>query len=213
MNIDKYINEGQDPKTVEKLLIKLQDMLLSGEVITYIAVQKRPAVTILPDSIAMSSKRIFLTEFTKLGLATNFEIFAWKDIKDIAFKEEIFGAKFTVIPVKGENLSIDYIPKNQARKLYQLANDALEKFKEDSLKQEFEIKKANQQPPVLNIHHEDHEQHRPLKPGEEPTLRPQGGEPEDELVQKLQKLKFLFEKNLITQAEYDSKKNELLSQL
>src|SRR5690606_40571536 len=88
MNIDKYIHDGQDPKIVEKLLIKLQDIMVSGEVITYIAVQKKPAVTLLPDTIALSNKRIFLSEFTKLGLATNFEIFAWKDVKDITFKEE-----------------------------------------------------------------------------------------------------------------------------
>src|SRR5690606_39347898 len=85
----------------------------------------KPAVTLLPDSIAISNKRIFLCEFTKLGLATNFEIFPWQDIKDIAFKEEIFGSKVTVIPFTGENLTIDYIPKTQARKLYRLIKDAL----------------------------------------------------------------------------------------
>lgn len=205
MNIDKYIHDGQDPKIVEKLLIKLQDIMVSGEVITYLAVQKKPAVTLLPDTIALSNKRIFLSEFTKLGLATNFEIFAWKDLKDIAFKEEIFGSKFTLIPVKGENLSIDYVPKTQARKLYQLASEALEEYREAQEQQELEASA----PAFLT--HAEHEPNRPLLASEEPVLK--RDEPEDELVKKLEKLKFLFEKNLITQAEYDTKKNELLSQL
>src|SRR5690606_40286178 len=111
---------------VEKIHTKILDMLTHGEAINYIAVQKKPAVTLLPDSIAITNRRIFLCEFTKLGLATNFEIFTWRDIKDIAFKEEIFGSKVTVIPFTSENLSIDYIPKVQARKLYQLIKEALE---------------------------------------------------------------------------------------
>lgn len=203
MNIDKHIHDGQDPKIVEKLLIKLQDIMVSGEVITYIAVQKKPAVTLLPDTIALSNKRIFLSEFTKLGLATNFEIFAWKDVKDITFKEEIFGSKFTIIPIKGENLSIDYIPKTQARKLYQLASESLEESRE--------IQQQESEANAAPLSHADHEMHRPLLPSEEPVLKAE--EPEDELVRKLEKLKVLFEKNLITQAEYETKKNELLSQL
>src|SRR5690606_15254428 len=97
-----------------------------GESINYISVQKKPAVTLLPDTITLSNKRIFLCEFTRLGLATNFEIFSWQDIKDMAFKEEIFGSKVTVIPYTGENLTVDYIPKIQARKLYQLIKAALD---------------------------------------------------------------------------------------
>lgn len=209
MNIDKYINDGQDPKIVEKLLIKLQDIMVSGEVITYISVQKKPAVTLLPDTIALSNKRIFLSEFTKLGLATNFEIFAWKDLKDIAFKEEIFGSKFTIIPIKGENLSVDYIPKNQARKLYQLASEALDEYREQQVQQELEANLPP--PPTTTIQRESCDYDRPLYPIEEPVLKT--NEPADEMVTKLEKLKYLFEKNLITQEEYDSKKNELLSQL
>ena len=183
MYIDQYLNEEQDPKVVEKLLSKLKDMLTSGEVITYIAVQKKPAVTLLPDCIVITTKRIILCESAKLGLTTNFEIFAWQDVKEVAFKEEFFGAKFTVIPQNGENLTVEYIPKIQARKLYQLASEALERKLEE--------------------------------PIEEPQLKQDSkpSEPEDdELTLKLKKLKTLFEKQLITQAEYESKKNDILSQ-
>ena len=129
MSIDKFTQDGQDPKIVEKIYNKIADMLTHQERVNYIALQKKPAVTLLPDSVTISNKRIFLCEFTKLGLATNFEIFDWNDIKDIAFKEEIFGSKVTVIPFTGENLSIDYIPKTQARRLYQMIKDILEEIK------------------------------------------------------------------------------------
>ena len=131
MSLDKYIQDGQDLKVIEKVHGKISDMLMQNENIRYIALQKKPAVTLLPDSITITNKRIFLCEFTKLGLSTNFEIFSWKDIKDIAFKEEIFGSKVTVIPFTGENLSIDYIPKTQARRLFQLIKEALEDVQSD----------------------------------------------------------------------------------
>lgn len=213
MYIEQYLNEEQDPKVVEKLVGKLKDMLTSGEIITYIAVQKKPAVTLLPDCVVITNKRVFLCEAAKLGLTTNFEIFTWQDIKDVSFKEEFFGAKFTVIPQSGENLTVEYIPKIQARKLYQLASEALEKKQEELRLRDLELKKATTPPVMLKSVPEERQiEETPLKPEEEPVLKTLP-EPEDEVTAKLKKLKILFEKQLITQSEYENKKNEILSQL
>ncbi|MEH6306103.1 PH domain-containing protein [Olivibacter sp. CPCC 100613] len=214
MYIEQYLNEEQDPKVVEKLLSKLKDMLTSGEVVTYVAVQKKPAVTLLPDCVVLTSKRIMLCESAKLGLTTNFEILTWQDVKDVAFKEEFFGAKFTVIPQNGENLTVEYIPKVQARKLYQLANESLERKKEEQRLREIELKKATTPPVMLKPLQEETPIEPALKPEQEPILKATKTitEPEDEVTIKLKKLKVLFEKQLITQAEYENKKNEILSQ-
>ncbi len=213
INLEQFTRDGQDVKVVERLLSKVQDMLTTGEHINYIALQKKPAVTILPDSITVSNKRIFLCEFTKLGLATDFEIFSWDNIKDIAFKEEIFGSKVTVIPNFGENLSIDYIPKVQARKLYQLIKDALEQSKHGEIP--FEIEQQREEP-IAIIEEAPLETIEviPVSPTEPMLAAPEEiAEEPDELTQKLLKLKKLFDKQLITQAEYENKKNELLSQI
>jgi len=265
--IDKYVQDGQDAKLVEKIHSKILDMLTPGESINYIALQKKPAVNLLPDSITVSNKRIFLCEFTKLGLATNFEIFPWQDIKDIAFKEEIFGSKVTVIPFTGENLTIDYIPKTQARKLYQLIKDALANLQNQKSENK-DSKIAVENKPVLNNPiSRPVEKPEPVKPvepiepekpapvttelpkfEERPSLNStfanqnfqsqspkqetqeyQASEPapilvsnipvvnkveeDDEITLKLKKLKSLYDKQLITQAEYETKKAEILSQL
>lgn len=216
MRIDQFVIDGQDPKLVEKLLTKVQDMLTSGEYIQYIAVQKKPAVTILPDSITVSNKRIFLCEFTKLGLATDFEIISWENIKDINLKEEIFGSKVTVIPQSMENLSIDYIPKVQARKVYQLVKESLEQLGQIPLGIEHPLQKIF--PEVIQeIEAEEplfstDEVFVPSQPEVEQVEELEADE-EDELTQRLQKLKKLYDKQLITQAEYENKKSELLSQI
>ncbi|WP_423146978.1 PH domain-containing protein [Rubrolithibacter danxiaensis] len=200
--IDQYLTEEQDPKTVEKMLGKLQDMLTSGEAILYLAVQKKPAVTITPDCIAVTNKRIIFCLPGNLGLTTNFIIFPWQDIKEVSFKEEFFGAKFITVPLKGENISIDYIPKIQARKLYQFSNEQMEKQKD--IFQKTEISK---EPAILsNVTTSEPE-------AVAPTEKTQPEPEEDEITQKLKRLKSLFEKQLITQEEYEAKKADLLSQL
>jgi hypothetical protein len=247
MSIDKFLQDGQDPKIVEKIHGKILDMLTHGEAINYIALQKKPAVTLLPDSISITNRRIFLSEFTRLGLATNFEIFSWQDIKDIAFKEEIFGSKVTVIPFTGENLTIDYIPKVQARKLYQLIKEALENAQEADQTPEAPIvveTRTEVKAPTINELYKQEaakrreaelkvveasdvvEEESPVLPQPEPEaikpfIQPEPviaaaippKEEEDELTLKLKKLKNLYDKQLITQAEYESKKAEILSQL
>ncbi|OOG16053.1 hypothetical protein BWD42_21960 [Sphingobacterium sp. CZ-UAM] len=239
MNMEQFAQDGQDIKIIEKLITKVQDMLTPGEKIDYIAVQKKPAVTILPDSITISNKRIFMCEFTKLGLATDFEIFGWQDIKDIAFKEEIFGSKVTVIPFTGENLSIDYIPKVQARKLYQYIKAALENYKKTELAAEKEkiviapssprevvVEKVESNLPTPAPVTSPTPVITPPSPVVQPTASAPGTAPaapapvvpiveeeDDEITLKLKKLKTLFDKQLITQDEYEQKKREVLSSL
>lgn len=192
MKINHYIDDGQDPKVVEKLLLKLQDMLTTNETVAYIAVQKKPAVTLFPDSIALTDRRILICESTKLGLATDFKVFPWMAIRDITFKEGILGAKF-VLSLKSdeEQVSVNHIPKNQVRKLYQLASERFEKYQQE-LESVIDVGIGSDRAP-------DTAMPAPVQA--------------DELTVKLQKLKSLFEKELITQAEYDQKKNELLAQL
>lgn len=256
MSLDKFVQDGQDPKVVEKIYGKIEDILASSETVKYIAIQKKPAVTLLPDCIIISNHRIFLCEFTKLGLSTNFEIFSWKDIKDIAFKEEIFGSKVTIIPFTGENLSIDYIPKIQARKLFQLIKEALEISKQENIEP---VAKIVVQPvietpkpivPIRDIYEKPKEDIDPIAqnsnpvipttPMADPVPRFQNPvveekieivippvvnpisfsppatpivEADDDITLKLKKLKSLYDKQLITQSEYESKKAEILEQL
>ena len=206
MWIEQYIKDDQDPKTAEKILGKLREMLTSGEAIIYLAIQKKPAVTLIPDCIAVTNKRIVFCLPGNLGLTTNFITFTWQDVKEVSFKEEFFGAKFITVPQKGENLAIDYIPKVQARKLYQFCNEQLENRKGFQQNQDLEDKKFHAD--FENTSYtEIEEEHIPFLAKQEMV------DPDDELTLKLKKLKSLFEKQLITHDEYERKKADILSQL
>ena len=221
--MEQYITDDQDPKTVEKVIGKLRDMLTSGETIIYLAIQKKPAVTLIPDCIAVTNKRLIFCLPGNLGLTTSFSTYLWEDIKEVSFKEEFFGSKFITVPQTGENLSIDYIPKVQARKLYQFCNQQLEDNRELKRKRNSEaenIYTLNSGNPVRNDVAEDAE--NTIYTEFEEAYKPEVGsvaqtnsivEPEDEVTSKLKKLKILFEKQLISQQEYEAKKADILSQL
>ena len=212
-SIDRFLSDEQDPKTVEKVIGKLNDLLTTGEELLYLAVQKKPAVNLLPDSIAISNKRIFYCEPGNLGLTMNFKDISWKSIKEVSFKEELFGSKFICVPQYGENIVTEFIPKIQARKLHQAANQQLEEYKELLHQQKLEENRATAS--AINM------SAQPVNdlPIEEPKtpefiqIAEVVEEPEDETTLKLRKLKTLYDKHLITQEEYEAKKANILDSL
>jgi len=212
ISIDRFLSDEQDPKAVEKVIGKLNDLLTNAEEILYLAVQKKPAVNLLPDSIAISNKRIFYCEPGNLGLTMNFKDISWKSIKEVSFKEEFFGSKFICVPQHGENIVTEFIPKVQARKLHQAANQQLEEYKEMLRQQKLEENRATASPisfnaqPVAEI---------PVPEPEQPVIQIAEvvEEAEDETTLKLRKLKTLYDKHLITQEEYEAKKANILDSL
>lgn len=213
---DKFLYEEQDPKALEKVLGKLTDMLSSSEELIYIAVQKRPAVNLLPDCIAVSNKRIFYCQPANFGMTMNFKDISWKSIKEVSFKEEIFGSKFICVPLHGENIVTEYIPKAQARKLYQAAYEQLETFKESQNQQQLEEKRFSAAEPIpyTNLEIQEAEIVEPVVTSTPlPSAPVAMEEPEDETTLKLRRLKSLFDKQLITQEEYEAKKASILDTL
>src|SRR5471030_3319893 len=140
--IDKFLNDEQDPRAVEKVYVRLTDLLTTSEEILYIAVQKKPLVNILPDCIAITNKRVLFFEPANLGLSIKFVDFVWKDIVDVYTKEEIIGAIFSVKTTNGAEMGVDYLPKIQARKLYQYAQERKESEREARRLRDLEEKRA-----------------------------------------------------------------------
>lgn len=225
--IEKFLNEEQDPKAVEKIYLRLADLLTTGEEILYIAVQKKPIVNLFPDCVALTNKRILFFTPANLGLTIKFVDFVWKDIVDVYTKEEIIGAIFSVRTTNGAEMGVDYLPKVQARKLYQYAQERKESEREARRLRDLEEKRAesgaiqfenasrlaSQQPvtPVLATPESEPVQAAPPAPVAAPIVH-EAPKP-DELTEKLKKLRMLFDNGLISQEEYNHKKLDLLSDL
>jgi hypothetical protein len=131
-NLKKILNEDQDPKAIEKITSKLENLIMSNEEIGYIAVQKKPALTIFPDSVVVTNKRIILCKPKNLGLSMDFIDYDWDDIEAAFVKEGILGSDFTFTTKTELTQTVDYLPKNQARKLYTFSKEQLDKLKNPS---------------------------------------------------------------------------------
>lgn len=219
--IEKFLNEEQDPKTVEKIYLRLQDLLTTEEEILYIAVQKKPIVNLFPDCVAITNKRILFFTPANFGLTIKFLDFVWKDIVDVYTKEEIIGAIFSVKTTNGAEMGVDYLPKIQARKLYQYAQERKESEREARRLRDLEEKRAESG----SVQYEN-----TLRGAVQQTIAPTATIPvpthitqptpvvqeapkPDELTEKLKKLRMLFDNGLISQEEYNNKKLDLLNDL
>src|ERR1700749_2736968 len=140
--IEKFLNEEQDPKAVEKIYLRLTNLLTTGEETLYIAVQKKPLVNLFPECVALTNKRVLFFTPANLGLTIKFVDFVWKDIIDVYTKEEIIGAIFSVKTTNGAEMGVDYLPKIQARKLYQYAQERKEAEREARRLRDLEEKRA-----------------------------------------------------------------------
>jgi len=128
-HIKKFLNEEQDPKAVDKITSKLTDLLMKNEEIGYIGVQKKPAINVFPDSIVLTNKRIIICKPKNLGLSMDFTDYTWDDISGTFVKENILGSEFSFTTKTDLTISIDYIPKIQARKINTFAKEQLDILK------------------------------------------------------------------------------------
>ncbi|WP_026726903.1 PH domain-containing protein [Flavobacterium denitrificans] len=230
----KFLNEEQDPKAIEKITSKLTDLLMKGEEVGYIAVQKKPAITVFPDSIVLTNKRIIICKPKNLGLSMDFTDYTWDDIASTFVKENILGSEFSFGTKTDLAVSIDYIPKIQARKIYTYAKEQLDLLKnpvqagtpvqeavqveEPVFEDEDEVEEVETEEvtsfaeilPATPVVTETYEP-LPTQPTQPAGERKLSDLSKEELFDKLQNYKKLLDNGLIMQGEYDAYKKEILS--
>ena len=236
-NLKKLLNEDQDPKAIEKITAKLDNLLMTNEEVGYIAVQKKPAVTIFPDSIVVTNKRIILCKPKNLGLSMEFVDYDWDDIAASFVKEGILGADFSFSTKSDLTHTVDYLPKNQARKLYTYAKEQLDLLKNPKIEAAPIVEEVNYvtEEPIAIVEEAEYIEESPTEevtnfaeiiPIAQSGYRDEKQFPDgkvesnenplselsqDELFEKLQNYKKLLDNGLILQGEYDALKKDILS--
>jgi len=229
-NLKKILNEDQDPKAIEKITAKLDNLLMRNEEVGYIAVQKKPAVNMFPDSIVVTNKRIILCKPKNLGLSMEFIDYDWDDIEASFVKEGILGADFTFTTKSDLTHTVDYLPKNQARKLYTFAKEQLDLLKNPQVtpvvQEQPKVEEVIETPiataeVVEEVATEEVTDFAEIIPVAQSGYRDEKQFPDDrsglaelsqdELFEKLSNYKKLLDNGLILQGEYDALKKEILS--
>ncbi|HEY6143146.1 MAG TPA: PH domain-containing protein, partial [Flavobacterium sp.] len=199
------------------------DLLMKNEEIGYIAVQKKPAITVFPDSIVVTNKRIIICQPKNMGLSMNFTDFTWDEIEGTFMKENILGSEFSFSTKTQIQVSIDYIPKIQARKISTYTKEQLDLLKNPasnftaSEEVKTQVPEFKQEEVVEEVETEEVTNYAEIIPTAnytEPaasTEKPTSELSQDELFAKLQNYKKLLDNGLILQGEYDALKKEILS--
>ncbi len=221
--IKKFLNEEQDPKAIEKVTAKLNDILMKNEEVGYIAVQKKPALTVLPDSIVLTNKRIIICQPKNLGLSMHFIDYTWDEVDGAFVKENILGSEFTFSTKTELQVTIDYIPKIQARKIYTYAKEQLDSMKNSAAAPTAETVITPEAEIIEEVETEEVTNFAEIIPAtitheasfvseSEPAVS-NASLNQEELFAKLQNYKKLLDNGLILQGEYDAFKKEILSQM
>ena len=198
-SLRRFLNEEQDPEAVEKAITFVQQLCTTGEEILFVAVQKKPIPSLVKVSVVLTSKRVIVHHQGMLG--AKFEDSLWLRVSNAHVKEGLLGATFSATIVDGRSLVIDYLPKAQAKRLYQFAQEMEERSLEERRLRDLESKRASAGGVFVGV---------APQVGATPSVP--SAQVEDPMA-KLQKLKAMLDAGLITGPEYESKKSQILASM
>ena len=197
-HIAKFITEDQDPEKVAKIYEKLSQLLTKGEEPLYIAVQSPVLPDLTPEIMVMTNRRFMHYKPDLFGRA-KFIDYIWRDMKSVEMEENVWRATITIEVVNGDQVRVDNLVKEQARRLYSIAQQMEESVREEMRLRGMEEKRAAAGGVILG--------------GLSSYSSGSSAAPAEEPVQALSKLKQLMEAGLVTPAECEAKKKEILSRL
>ena len=195
----QYLTENQDPQQVERIYDKVSQLLTRGEQVIYIAVQKALTYDPTPEIVVLTNRRFMHYRQNLMGSA-QFTDYIWRELKEAKLEEGVMRATLTLFAANGETLRIDNLVKEQARRLYAIAQEMEENVREELRLRAMEEKRAEAGGVYL--------------PGMMGAVGAGStAAPADEPLQALSKLKQLMEAGLITAEEFEAKKKEILARL
>jgi hypothetical protein len=203
--IAQFILDGQSETTVAKLYERVCEILTQNETIEYIAVQAKP-IAIAPDCVVITNRRFIVFHQRMLG-QMDFDDYLWMNLHNAQMKEGVLYGEIHFRASDGRVVSMDYLPKAQARRIYRIAQEREEAAIEVRRNRWMEEQRAGATNIMVNA---------PASP--QPVVTPQVPitaeivSPDDP-VAKLKKLKLMLDQGLIEQAEYDAVKAKILSTL
>ena len=180
------VNTLQREYLLDRAMAVTQKILTEGENQLAAAVQQKPIWNVLPNSIVVTNKRVILHQ-PKLFKST-FKDFLWHNLKDVHLTDRFFGSQLTFVFSNGY-LSTAFLPKDQAKKVYSIAQSREEEWVE-----KWRLRRIEEDRAKSGANH--------IVVGGEKT--------ESDIKTRLLDLETLREEGLITQDEYQNKKMEIL---
>lgn len=195
-SLSPFMGDGQDPQMIGKLLTRVQEICTASEDVKYMAVQQHPVANISPDAVVLTNRRAIVFRQKVMG-RLDFVDVRWLDVKDVHVSEGVLRATLSIQGINGHVEKVEHVPKAQARKVYRIGQEMEEEMIEFRRERMMEEDRNRANSVVVNT-------------AVAPQPAPSGG---DDLVGRLKQLKEMLEADLISQAEFDAKKSEIMRDL
>lgn len=190
--LGKNVNTEQQDPLLQRALKVTQKLLTEGETHLAVAVQQKPFMNLLPHSIVVTNKRVIL--YTPKLFKATFEDFLWRDIEHVHLTDKFFGSRIIFTFSKGR-LVATFLPKNQAKKVYAIAQ-----AKEEEWVEKWRLRRIEEDRAKSGANH------IMVGRGDDHSGDGRGSTIKDRLLE----LENLLQEGLITQDEYQLKKIEIL---
>lgn len=195
--LSRFMADGQNPAAIFKLSERVKQICTSAEEVLYMAVQQKPIANLAPDAIVLTSRRAIIFRQKILG-TMEFTDVLWQNVSNIHVKENLIGAVISITAMNGHSESVDYLPKDQASKVYRYGQEMEEKMIEWRRQRKMEEERNAADQVVVNTAVAN------------PAVIPAEA---DDPVQRLAKLKAMRDAGLIDQSEFDAAKARILSSI
>lgn len=196
--ISRLTADNQEVDKTTAIVDRIQQILMAGEEFEYVAIQAKPIVNWFPDAVVLTSRRFIIYRPKILG-RVDFEDYIWRDLRDVRLQEDLIGATLSFETSAGDEVALDYLPKKQARQLYRLAQEHEQISLEERRERAMEEQRAASGGGIV-IQNAVGADTAPKAVPSDPVVR-------------LRQLKQMLEAELISQADFNAKKAEILAQM
>ena len=185
----------QQSEAVQQVAAEVSRILTASEEILYVALQNRMSLSMRPDSVVATINRVIFYRPRILGQAS-FQDLLWQDVQNAEVSQGMLSSQFAVQSVDGERISLGELDKEQAKRLYGYCQQMEQEWREKRRVREMEEDRARSGGLVLG----------PLAAGSASAERP-------DPVENLARAKAMLDQGLISEAEYETLKARILSEM
>ena len=191
------VDESQNLGVLRAIAEEVRSVLTANESIQYIAYQAWTALGQKRDAVAATNNRMIVFQRHRLR-GFDFHDFLWEDVANVKINQNTLSSSLECTLTNGDTYRTSNLVKDQARTLYTICQQ-----KEQEWRERRRVRKM--------------EEERARAGGTQITL-PEGGDvgptaPAEDPVAKLAKAKEMFDKEIISEAEYETLKANILQKM
>lgn len=186
------IDDDQNTGILESIVNEVSTILTENEKILYIAHQGRTVFGQKRDAVVATNNRVIIFQRHRFRGFT-FEDFLWEDVQDVEMEESVMSSRIYCTLTNEDVYHVEGMVKKQTRVLYSICQQKEQEWRERRRVRKMEEDRAKAGGTQITM------------PGASET--PAQGDPVDRLAQ----AKSMFDQELISEAEYETLKANILS--